>query len=59
MMARLFTLEGDGASSEDGATPEFPLDDGGGQAATLKRTGTVTRVIRDTKKSRELKKRYK
>jgi putative restriction endonuclease len=56
---RLIALETGGAASEDGATPELPLEDGGGQAATLKRTGTVTRVIRDTKKSREVKKRYK
>jgi putative restriction endonuclease len=54
---RLIALEPGGTASEDGAAPESPHEDGGGQAATLKRTGTVTRVIRDTKKSREVKKR--
>lgn len=56
---RLIALEAGVATGEHDATPESPLEDGGGQTAPLKKIGTVSRVIRDTKKCRELKKRYK
>jgi putative restriction endonuclease len=55
---RLVALEPSGAPSAGGTTPETPLDGTGGHGSPAKKTGIVSRVIRDTKMSRKLKLRY-
>jgi putative restriction endonuclease len=55
---RLVALEPDGLPAEQAGTAEPLLEDFGGQVPP-KKTSTISRVVRDTKKSREIKDRYK
>jgi putative restriction endonuclease len=55
---RLTALEPFGVPREDGAHLQTPLDDAEGRSSPSRKTTTVSRVIRDTRKSRELKERY-
>ena len=55
---RLRALETEATSKGTGSHIQLPLNDTGAPGTPPKKAWTVTRLIRDTKKSRELKERY-
>ena len=54
---RIVALEPDGIQATEGREDQPPLEDAR-RKTPVRKTSTVSRVVRDTKKSRELKKRY-